>query len=138
MSASLRRWRAAVYLQQVTNDAGYASEAYVSTGVEYWCNVVETSAREKLRTMTTQHEHDATLDVADEAVIPENCLLVISDTGFAAAPVQYLVRGVIPRPLARSQWLVCQRTDVPLASGSLTASGLAPATGIETANGILV
>ena len=123
MSLSLRRWLLEVYTQKTTNDAGYATELYVSTGVKYWANIIETGARERLRTMTAHHEHDAVLDVADGAVIPENCLLVITDSGFSSTTIKYQVRGVIPRPLARSQWLVCQRSDAPLMSATFIDDG---------------
>jgi hypothetical protein len=138
VSISSRRFLATVYAQVSVNDGGYASNVFTPTGAAHYCNVVETSARERLGTTATQHTHDAMIEVADEVSVPQNAMLVVASLMVGGVTAQYQVRGVIPRPRRRALWLVCERTDVPLNAGSLTAGGLAPADGTETANGVLV
>lgn len=101
MSISLRRFRAAIYVQSDGGTAGVAKPTWTrsnsgDTDKLWWCSVAVPTGREGVVGAAPQYRVDAVLGFAAEAPVATGRLIVV-DT------IRYEVRAVLPRVHGRNE-----------------------------------
>ena len=101
MSASLRRFRAGLYVYSDAGASGvmdstYTKSASMDTDGDWWCAKAQPSGRESTLVRAPEHRVDAVFSFAAEAPVDQDMLLVVDG-------VQYLVRAVLSRDYGRDE-----------------------------------